>query len=285
MLTGFIYVITNEVNGKQYVGKTTDTIEERYKGHLHDRSRPYIEKRPLYDAMNKYGIEHFSIKQLEECSLDILEEREQYWINKLNTFHQGYNATLGGDGKSLYDYSLFIEDYKDGMMITEIAKKYGCSVDVVRKALQKEQIDTTQNAMKNILRHSIKQFSKKGEYIQTFSSCYDAGRWLYENQKTTCNDPRKSIGHITDVARGKRQTAFGYKWEFANEEDKNIFYSINKKYLCLETNQIFSSAADAGKWCGLKSYRSISCCCNGIAKSAGKHPITGEKLHWKYIED
>ena len=171
------------------------------------------------------------------------------------------------------------------MMITEIAKKHGCSIDVVRKALQKEQIDTVKNAMKNAPRHSIKQFSKEGEYIQTFLSCYDAGRWLYENQKTICSDPRKSIGHITDVARGKRQTAFGYKWEFANEEDKNIFYSINKKYLCLETNQIFSSAAEAGKWCGLKSFRSISSCCNGIAKSAGKHPVTGEKLHWKYVED
>ena len=86
MLAGFIYVITNEVNGKQYVGKTTDTIEERYKGHLHDRSRPHIEKRPLYDAMNKYGIEHFSIKQLEECPLDILEEREQLLDQQIRYF-------------------------------------------------------------------------------------------------------------------------------------------------------------------------------------------------------
>lgn len=52
--------------------------------------------------MNKYGIEHFHIEQLEECSAENSAEREEYWIAKLNTYgHTGYNATRGGDSKKI----------------------------------------------------------------------------------------------------------------------------------------------------------------------------------------
>ena len=52
--------------------------------------------------MNKYGIEHFHIELIEET--DNPEEREIYWIEKLGSFKNGYNATLGGDGKKYLDY-------------------------------------------------------------------------------------------------------------------------------------------------------------------------------------
>ena len=91
--------------------------------------------------MNKYGIEHFSIKLLEECDISILEQKEQYWIDKLNTYHYGYNATLGGDGKLLYDYGLFIDDYNEGMLVQEIADKYGCDRSTITKVLHLNNID------------------------------------------------------------------------------------------------------------------------------------------------
>ena len=72
----FIYVITNDLNGKQYVGKTSRSIEERFKEHIRDKDYRKNEKRPLYNAMNKYGIEHFSIKVLEECSIEESAARE-----------------------------------------------------------------------------------------------------------------------------------------------------------------------------------------------------------------
>ena len=99
----FIYVITNKINNKQYVGKTTDTIEHRWKRHLIDSKKRTCEKRPLYNAINKYGFENFTINILEECSINDLSDKEQYWINKLDTYKNGYNATQGGDGKILYD--------------------------------------------------------------------------------------------------------------------------------------------------------------------------------------
>ena len=74
----YIYVITNNINGKQYVGKTNLTIDQRFKQHLRDSNKERCEKRPLYDAMNKYGIEHFSIEQLEECSVEEAPIKEIY---------------------------------------------------------------------------------------------------------------------------------------------------------------------------------------------------------------
>lgn len=47
--------------------------------------------------MRKYGIEHFHIELLEET--DDPNEREVYWIEKKRSFKDGYNATIGGDGK------------------------------------------------------------------------------------------------------------------------------------------------------------------------------------------
>lgn len=83
---GYIYCITNLINGKQYVGKTTSTIEERFKEHCSDSRKERCNKRPLYDAMNKYGVENFKIEELEQIDdPTLLSDREKYWIKELNT--------------------------------------------------------------------------------------------------------------------------------------------------------------------------------------------------------
>ena len=57
----YIYRIINDINSKVYVGKTENPIEKRFKEHCVDAFRDRNEKRPLYAAMRKYGIEHFHI--------------------------------------------------------------------------------------------------------------------------------------------------------------------------------------------------------------------------------
>ena len=59
--------------------------------------------------MNKYGIENFIIEEIEEVDVKELSIREIYWIEYYNSYKNGYNATLGGDGKILYDYDLIAE--------------------------------------------------------------------------------------------------------------------------------------------------------------------------------
>ena len=118
---GYIYKITNDINDKVYIGKTEFDIEKRFKEHYQESFRQCEEKRPLYNAINKYGIEHFKIELIEEC--DNLEEREKYWIEFFDSYYKGYNATLGGDGKTLINYDLVVEKFQQGMTITQIAKE------------------------------------------------------------------------------------------------------------------------------------------------------------------
>lgn len=78
---GYIYCITNLINGKRYVGKTAYSIEKRFKEHCSDFCKRRCEKRPLYDAMNKYGIENFIVEELEYVEDDSkLSDKEIYWI-------------------------------------------------------------------------------------------------------------------------------------------------------------------------------------------------------------
>ena len=62
---GYIYCITNLINNKRYVSKTTSTIEDRWKIHCQDSRKDRCKKRPLYSAFNKYGLENFKIEELE----------------------------------------------------------------------------------------------------------------------------------------------------------------------------------------------------------------------------
>ena len=62
-----------------------------------------------------------------------------------------------------------------------------------------------------------------------------------------------------------------------------VLHHSSKQVLCVELNKIYGSAHEAEREMGIK-HQSISAYCNGKQKSAGKHPVTGEKLHWKYIE-
>ena len=130
---GYIYLITNKINNKKYVGKTTKSIKERWEEHLKDSKKEKCEIRPLYRAIRKYGIENFTIEEIEKCNIISLSEKEQYWIKYYNTYEDGYNATLGGDGSILLDYDEIKPLFNDLHLVEEIYS-YGFSysdVDMV----------------------------------------------------------------------------------------------------------------------------------------------------------
>lgn len=90
-----IYKITNNINNKAYIGQSIN-IEERWKKHKwHTKKQSHY---PLYRAFSNYGLENFTFEILEQCHADQLNDREIYWIDHYNTYYNGYNLTLGGDG-------------------------------------------------------------------------------------------------------------------------------------------------------------------------------------------
>ena len=94
-----IYTITNNINNKKYVGLSKNCYKRWYdhKEAAKRPKKPYQFRVPIYNAMRKYGINNFSFDIIEECPIDKLKEREVYWIEKLDTYNNGYNATKGGD--------------------------------------------------------------------------------------------------------------------------------------------------------------------------------------------
>lgn len=214
-MTGFIYKITNDINQKVYIGKTLTSLEQRWQEHRRDAYKERNEKRPLYDAIKKYGEQHFSIELVEECDVTILSNREIYWIEEYHSFSNGYNATLGGDGKVLYDYDLIIELLNQKYTTSDICNMVGCCPDLVRDIAKANNIPLTIINNFDLTKKSVEQYSKKEEYIQSFESYADAARWLQE-QGIVQKNLNGVRGHISEVCHGKRKTAYGYIWKDAS---------------------------------------------------------------------
>ena len=177
----YIYKIINDINNKVYVGKTEFSIEKRFKEHCADAFRDRNEKRPLYAAMRKYGIEHFHVELIEET--DNPEEREIYWIGYFNGYTQGYNATKGGDGKKLYDHEAIVSRLKEHPYPCDIAEEFGCCRDLVYDLRKKYNIPIkykSNERMKEALRKTISAYTKQGEFVKRFSSTVEAANWCFE---------------------------------------------------------------------------------------------------------
>ena len=92
------YMIKNKKTGQIYIGQSIN-IERRWNFHYNNK-KSYIDR-----AINKYGVDNFIFKIIEELPKDslLLNEREKYWIKFYNTIVDkgGYNLTEGGDSNSI----------------------------------------------------------------------------------------------------------------------------------------------------------------------------------------
>ena len=91
----FVYLITNLINGKRYIGQTSKSLEQRWYLHQH---RPNC--KALHSAIKKYGADNFSIEILDSApTRELLGELEVEYIHRYCTISpNGYNLTAGGEG-------------------------------------------------------------------------------------------------------------------------------------------------------------------------------------------
>ena len=208
----YIYQITNDINNKIYIGKTEFNIFKRFKEHCKDAFTRKDEKRPLYAAMRKYGVEHFHVSLIEET--DIPEERERFWIEEKGSFKNGYNATKGGDGRQYLDYDLLIATYLQTHSIVETAMICCCDAHQLNKILHSHDIfvHSHEDVNRNKYGKIVNQYDLHGNYLRSFPSTKEAARFVRPDDR-----PDGIACHISLACRGKRKTAYGFKWEYANE--------------------------------------------------------------------
>lgn len=124
-----IYKITNQLNGKVYIGQSID-IEERWRQHKRawrDTSRKAL----LYEAIRKDGLENFLFEIIEECPKERLNEREKFWIREYNSLEDGYNMSTIENLQRKIPSSLAEEIIKEiqisDLTSIELARKYNVS--------------------------------------------------------------------------------------------------------------------------------------------------------------
>ena len=208
---GFIYKVTNSINGKVYIGQSIFEIEKRFSEHLQESQNPNKNHRPFYYAINKYGQEAFSVELIEQVDNDQLNEREKFWIKKYNSYigfenSNGYNATLGGDSKLTKDYQKIVDDYLITKSKIQTSKNMNCCIETVSRALISFNISTlNKSGGKMIVR--IDEQGNKTYYESVRQAAYE----IAEKENRNFQTVRKRINYVT--LHDKTQKAYGYYWK------------------------------------------------------------------------
>ena len=229
-----IYIITNNINGKRYVGLSRN-IKQRF---LEHRAPKNVKNKTtnLAKAFRKYGLESFSFEILEEVEDENnLFIREMFWIERLDPEYNMNNGGIGNLGhkvnketkqkisiknknnwamKSEEDKQKIIknlkrpafgrvlkEETKEKLRRVNIGKKQ--SKETIEKRAQKISVSMVgnKNGNKSIIATSVNDGSK----IE-FNSSKEAS--IFFNVHPTC---------ITGVLKGRRNSSKGYKFKYKNK--------------------------------------------------------------------
>lgn len=234
---GCIYIIKNTINDKVYIGKTEHTAEKRFKEHIQS-SKTSATK--LYTNMRKLCIANFYVETLEECENNILDKREQYWIDKYDSFINGYNSTTGGSAGNRIDTELLYSMIEDGKTKNEISKAVGISKEHIC-TLHNFEDNPSINEINN-KKKSIDMYSKDYKFIRTFSSVMDAYNEF--NRHNLCTNMGNFYSRIKQSCEID-SIAFGYRWRNHGENYKS-FKNFSKPNFC--------------KLCGKKVRTGVSLC-------------------------
>ena len=143
-MRGFIYKITNKINGKSYIGQTIQNVKERFYQHCATKCSQAVLNMAIHRAINKYGKSNFTIEVIEEVESTNLNDRERYWIRYYDSYNNGYNSTKGGqDGIKLFknlDTESIVREYKSGKSLREIGRLFNVDKQTIKDLLVRNNI-------------------------------------------------------------------------------------------------------------------------------------------------
>lgn len=260
---GVVYKIKNILNNKVYIGVTTQEggFNSRYRYRGNGIERVLGDKQGRYDcydrtvnthllnSIKKYGIESFDVTEVLDVAFSSkeLNIKEKTWISIYDSFRNGYNHTIGGEGvlgrygelNPMYGNGYKLKGEKNGMY----GKKHS---DETKEKIRKKALGRPSPNKGRKLRESTKQKLRE------------------------CNLGKKHLEESKIKMSEKRKGA-------KNHNSKSV--------ICLNTGEIFDYMGAACLKYNIKNAANISSCCRGKTKGTGIHPKTGEKLRWMYYDD
>lgn len=243
----YIYLTTNLINNKKYIGQHFGELEDSYFG-----SGILIMK-----AINKYGKENFKKEILSICkNRQEADQQEKDYILKFNAIEDEnfYNLQEGGTGGDGWRAcKRWFEKHPEKAQ--EVYKKNG---EYLQKWRKEHPEEFQEKAVKPLIESSKK---------------------YWENHP----EERKKLMIKVNQAKKEWQKAHPEEHQKQVDEWRKAGSKANsQKILCITTNQIFESQCAAARYFKIQQCN-ISKCLKGERKSAGKDPKTGKKLYWKLV--
>ena len=138
-MRGFIYKITNTINGKFYIGQTIQNVKERFYQHCATKCSKAVSNMAIHRAIKKYGKSNFTVEVIEEIDSANLNDRERYWIKCYNSYNNGYNSTKGGqDGCKPFkdlDVESIIKEYNTGKSLRTLGTIFKVDKQTIKDLL------------------------------------------------------------------------------------------------------------------------------------------------------
>lgn len=203
-----IYEFVNNINGKVYVGQAKD-FKSRLRCHkYHTKSNK--KNSPFYAALRKYGWDNFSINIIEECDIEILNDREEYWIEQKKCLYpNGYNLMKGGKQYEMSDDTKkkiseirkgikfspkHIENLKKSHLGNKLSEETKRKISEINKGRIHSEETRVKLRYSNPNRKEVGRFNEEGILVCKYESIKEAARIL------ECN-----VGHLSECCRGKRK--------------------------------------------------------------------------------
>ena len=144
-MRGFIYKITNTINGKFYIGQTIQNVKERFYQHCATKCSKAVSNMAIHRAIKKYGKSNFTVEVIEEIDSANLNDRERYWIKYYNSYNNGYNSTKGGqDGCKPFkdlDVESIIKEYNTGKSLRTLGTIFKVDKQTIKDLLIRHNVE------------------------------------------------------------------------------------------------------------------------------------------------